>query len=60
MRPARGKTGPGSPASTAFISPTPGAPGCFPTGTTELEVEASDLHGNSGTLVLPFTLVNDL
>ena len=58
--PGRGRTGPASRASTGSISPTPGAPACSPTAHYRLEVEASDLHGNSGRLELPFTLVNDL
>ena len=32
----------------------------LPDGNYRLEVEASDLYGNRGTLELPFTLVNDL
>ena len=32
----------------------------LPDGPYHLEVEASDLHGNKGSLQLPFTLTNDL
>jgi len=32
----------------------------LPDASYRIEVEASDLHGNRGTLELPFTLVNDL
>ena len=32
----------------------------LPDGDYRIEVEASDLYGNTGSLALPFTLVNDL
>jgi hypothetical protein len=32
----------------------------LPDGAYHLEVEASDLHGNKGSLQLPFALANDL
>jgi hypothetical protein len=51
---------PGKPGLYRFYLAHTWSTRTLPDGNYDLEVEASDLYGNRGTLVLPFALVNDL
>jgi peptidase M23-like protein len=51
---------PGKPGLYRFFLAHTWSTTLLPDGDYRLEVEASDLFGNRGSLVLPFTLVNDL
>ena len=51
---------PGKPGLYRFYLAHTWSTRLLPDANYRIEVEASDLHGNSGRLELPFTLVNDL
>ena len=57
---ALARTTPARPACTASTSPTRGAPAFSRTANYKLQVEATDLAGNTGTRTQAFTLANNV